>query len=572
MRSQKSNSFKIFASLCLALLLISLALGCAYYNTFYNAQKFYHQAEKERLKSPEKEPSSSTLALYDKAIKKASKLLVFHPKSKWVDDSLLLLGKAFYQKGDYPQAARKFAELEVNYPQSEFLEEARYWQAVCLWKMKSYAEATEIFQRIAAQNSRFSVDALLASAQMAIEQRLYSKAVETLQKAEQKVSDQKELAQIFYWTGESHLALKQYPQAIKAFRQAIQIHSDPETEFKTRFKIGQCLEESGQTQQALNLYTKLLRDEDYYSHAAELTLQIAHCHKLLGDFPRALKDYRRVADDHPATQHSAAALYQMGIIYQSKLDSLERAQQCFKKVEQENRHPETVRLSRLREANIEKLRSYQAAKNTSPDSLFLLAELYLFEFSLPDSALAEYQRILEQFPENPLAPKAAYGVGWIYKTSLQDTARANQVFRTLLEKYPTSQYACTAREELGLKNPGKEIFLQAEKLRLDGAAPKSYLLQLKRLTEQYPESPYVPKAEYLIAWTYEYILSDSLSAHQAYEKLAQRFPDTQPGRIASEKLGLGKETKAEPETTQKENPPGTPDENRPRTRKDPIEP
>ena len=163
MRSQKSNSFKIFASLYLILLLIFLAFGCAYYNTFYNAQKFYHQAERERLKSPEKEPSSSTLTLYDKAIKKASKLLVLHPKSKWVDDSLLLLGKAFYQKGEYPQAARKFAELEVNYPQSEFLEEARYWQAVCLWKMKSYGKATETFDRIAAQNSRFAVDALLAN-------------------------------------------------------------------------------------------------------------------------------------------------------------------------------------------------------------------------------------------------------------------------------------------------------------------------------------------------------------------------------------------------------------------------
>ncbi len=557
MRFRKSNSFKTFTLLYLILLPASLTLGCAYYNTFYNAKRFYRRAERELRKSPEKEPSSSILALYDKAIQKASKLLVLYPKSKWVDDSLLLLGKAFYQKSEYPKAARKFEELEVNYPQSKLVEEARYWRGLCLWRMKSYTEATEIFHRLAEENSRFSADALLASAQMAIEQKHYSEAIEILQKAKQKTSDRKKLAQTFYWTGESYLALEQYLKAIKSFRKAMQTHSDPEIEFKAWFKIGQCFEGSGRSQQALELYTKLLKNKKYPSHTAELSLQIAHCYELLEDLPQALKEYRRVAENYPVTQYSAKALYQMGIIYQSKLDSLELAQRCFKKVGQEGRHPELTRLARLRVANIEKFKKYRATNRTSPDTLLLLAELYLFEFSQPDSALLNYQRILEQFPESPLAAKAAYGIGWIYKTSFQDTARANQTFRTLIERYPASRYAYAARNELGLEDPGEEIFLRAERLRLDGASPKVYLPQLKRLVEQHPESPYAPKAEYIIAWTYEYILNDSLLAYQAYEKLVQRFPDTQPGQIASEKLGFNKESKEKqrqlkPEAKQKE--------------------
>ncbi|OPX33174.1 MAG: hypothetical protein B1H40_00675 [Candidatus Latescibacteria bacterium 4484_181] len=573
MKPQKSNPFKILALPCFIILPILLTLGCAYYNTFYNARNFYRQAERERLKSPEKEPSASILALYDKSIQKASKLLVLYPKSKWVDDSLLLLGKALYRKGEYSKAARKFSELEANYPQSRFVQQARYWRGLCLWRMQSYPEAAEILRTLAVKGGKFSTDALLAWAQMAIEQRHYSEALEVLQKAQQKVSSRKKLARIFYWRGESLLALQQYPEAIKWFRRAIETYPDPQIRFTAWFKIGQCLEESGQSQKALGLYKRLLKSGKYASHKAELSLQIAHCREALGDFSQALKDYQKVADDYPATHHSAVALYRMGIIYQSKLDSLQCAQQCFKKVEQQNRYPELVCLAQARAANIEKLEKYRTVQEASPEVLLHLAELYLFEFSRPDSALAEYQRILEQFPRSSLAPKACYAIGWIYKRCLQDTVCANQAFRELIQKYPVSTYAHAARRELGLEDPGKELFLQAERSRLAGAPPKIYLPRLKRLVEQYPESSYVPKAEYVIAWTYEYILGDSLLAHQVYENLARKFPDTQAGQVATKKLGLGKKNQQKPEIKSlPKDSPGTPDESRPGRREGLIEP
>src|SRR4030065_1163703 len=93
--------------------LVLLICGCVYYNTFYQAQNNFEKAEQARKKA--RDPNAPfPSANYTEAIKKASKVLEFHPKSKWVDDALLLIGKAYYYQGEYLKAERKFRELIAN--------------------------------------------------------------------------------------------------------------------------------------------------------------------------------------------------------------------------------------------------------------------------------------------------------------------------------------------------------------------------------------------------------------------------------------------------------------------------
>ena len=108
----------LFLACCLTL------SACVYFNTFYNAKKFYRQAEKERVKheedyagwefdgaGPEMQRGRSNKAdqLYDKAARKASKVLDKYKESDLVDDAMLLMGKAFYWRGEYLQAMDPFA-------------------------------------------------------------------------------------------------------------------------------------------------------------------------------------------------------------------------------------------------------------------------------------------------------------------------------------------------------------------------------------------------------------------------------------------------------------------------------
>ena len=119
-----------------------------YYNTFYNAKHSYQIAEQTRKES-ETPGSRLTPAvyreLYKRVIAKASAVLELYPKSKWVDNALLLICKAFYWREEHSDALVKYQELQENFPNSELIPEAIYWQGLTLWALNRTEEARYSF-------------------------------------------------------------------------------------------------------------------------------------------------------------------------------------------------------------------------------------------------------------------------------------------------------------------------------------------------------------------------------------------------------------------------------------------
>jgi TolA-binding protein len=127
--------------ICTLLLLFSFS--CVYYNTFYHAEEKYKKAEKTQQKAKREVATGTEVKDYQDAIKKASKVLTFNPKSKWVDDALFLIGKSYYNMGDYPKAERKFQELVSSFPKSNLVEESYYYLGLSRYKQGNKVEATE---------------------------------------------------------------------------------------------------------------------------------------------------------------------------------------------------------------------------------------------------------------------------------------------------------------------------------------------------------------------------------------------------------------------------------------------
>ncbi len=172
-----------------ALLAFVFSSGCVYYNTFFMARKKFEEAEKNQALNAEGRrkqgippgqigrkgrnqskgnvgggggPSGSftpnitpqVRILYEDAIKKASKVLRFHPDSKWVDDALWLIGKSYYNMGDYLQADRKFKELVTNQPESKFADDSFFYGGLCQIELGHGDLAMEAFERIERDSKR----------------------------------------------------------------------------------------------------------------------------------------------------------------------------------------------------------------------------------------------------------------------------------------------------------------------------------------------------------------------------------------------------------------------------------
>ncbi len=154
----RRNPSGLILLLCFVGAVASLS-GCAYYNTFYNVERKFTDAERERRQAdrqtaqqsaagtatqPATTPPGGTPARaqtagadkYRKVIETSSKLLEYYPKSRWVDDALLVMGVSYYRLGDLPRAERKFTELMTLFPKSKHVTEAVIWKAQTLADQK----------------------------------------------------------------------------------------------------------------------------------------------------------------------------------------------------------------------------------------------------------------------------------------------------------------------------------------------------------------------------------------------------------------------------------------------------
>ena len=169
------------ALVVLVLVAGQLAAGCAYFNTLYNARQKYDEAQTIKRRADPERPEITTQEerLYEEAFEKAAKIAKYYPDSKWVDDALLLMGQAAFEKGDYSTAIRKFEEIETFFPDSRLLDEAFLMKGRTLVAVKEYDAALTALRRaeeITDDKWRGDIDHFLGMAQQARDERDLARA------------------------------------------------------------------------------------------------------------------------------------------------------------------------------------------------------------------------------------------------------------------------------------------------------------------------------------------------------------------------------------------------------------
>ena len=122
------------------ILFISFLVGCAYFNAFYLAQKNFKDAEFQRMK----ESGIVDAQLYKTAIQWSEEVTEKYSGSRYIDDSLYIIGMSYYHMKDFVLARTSFDELIRKFPESKYKEEAHFYKAKSLTGLKQYDEAREV--------------------------------------------------------------------------------------------------------------------------------------------------------------------------------------------------------------------------------------------------------------------------------------------------------------------------------------------------------------------------------------------------------------------------------------------
>ncbi|MCB1150752.1 tetratricopeptide repeat protein, partial [bacterium] len=120
--------------LAIAALLLAGLSGCARFNTYYNAEKAFSDAEhvrEERIKTGDDVTKATNVQAedYRRTIQKCRKLLENYPGHSLSDDCLFLMGKSHHRLQEYNASIEQLDLLFTNFPATPYAEEALFLQA-----------------------------------------------------------------------------------------------------------------------------------------------------------------------------------------------------------------------------------------------------------------------------------------------------------------------------------------------------------------------------------------------------------------------------------------------------------
>jgi TolA-binding protein len=161
-----------------------------------------------------------------------------------------------------------------------------------------------------------------------------------------------------------------------------------------------------------------------------------------------------------------------------------------------------------------------------------IAGLFYATMGMPDSARFWYRRVMREFPDSRVAPRALYVLARIEgEDSTNSRTISDSLHREIVRRFPESPFAEESKRLLGLPPTVKTLdpldvsYRNATSLLQSGKSTAA-IDSFKALVRLAPASPLAPRALYAVGWTYEYHTTLMDSAAATYERLVALYPNS----------------------------------------------
>ncbi len=574
--------------------------GCIYFNTFFNAKKKFREAEDIQLKNKTGQQNrgggqrgarggnrsggrrgNSNIGgqgtskvtpqvrlLYEDAIKKASKVLKFHPESKYVDDALWLIGKSYFNIGDYILSDRKFQELAINHPESKYTDDSYYYSGLCQIELGNDELAMKAFSKIEANfnKSDYFDDVYFAKGKMDKKSKNYAQAIDQFSLYLEKFPKGDSAAKAVFCIAQCKDELGEFYDAYLTYASVEKAKPSKELYFDATLASAVAVLKTDSIHIGMEILVALSKNESYFANSSKIRLRIAEGYFLQGNIDKAIEEYTEVTVQAPRTEEAAEAYYRLGLIYQNDIYDIEKAKESFSKAQNENRESEYRNLALSKSAQIAKLESYliqlqkadsikSAQLGISPDTTaidttFSVEDtmlIYTVQDSLPGDApsIDSIDVVFGPFPEIIDDSLAAF-IGPLEDSTLvildttQNIDKSGPGDDIKVEINQDSLNAVTAarddsiRQEI-IRSGIKTRFLLAELYAYELNRPDSALTEYLLLVNEYPNSPYAVRALLAMA-NIELNRADTLNASLYLGRLIEEYPESPQAVRAAEFL------------------------------------
>jgi tetratricopeptide (TPR) repeat protein len=562
----------------------SLLAGCAYFNTFYNARRYYNKAYQQIEKNRGKKNAAAVdKASFQKAVEKAAKLIEYYPNSKYADDALVLQGKSYYYLEEYQSAIRKFEELLADFPASDLRFDAELGLAKTHVALKQFDQAEQLLGRMdmARLSNRQRAEAFFYQGRLYEVKKEYDRAIEAFDKAV-KTGDKTYRADAAFAMGDNYDSLTVFDKAAESFRLALKHDPLPEQRTETEFRLAVSLKKAGEYDESIRILERLLGDEKNKTREPEFRLEIGDCLARKGDIEGAVVTYQDITKANPKSVHSAKAYYALGRLFENRRGDYDRALDNYTMVKKEfpgrllegdSAEVKGRDIQRLRaledvidaairgstggevevdrereEAEEDTVDAFGKTVYTPADSLLADSLVYV-EKVQSDASLRYRERAgLNRDAGRTTDSAADTASGGSASTArparrtvpdwrlIDDFELDDKDYENFLDRARTERRRRKSMDKLA-ENPelksfkkeelDKNRFLLGELYLFRFSMPDSAYLQYAALAEKFPDSPYTAQALYIMHHLESRVFGDSLAADSTAAILFARHPETE---------------------------------------------
>ena len=523
----------------------------SYFNTFYNAQRLFSDAEDEVLKARRdfferngsgKLPAipASARAKFQTSIEKNSKVLSFYSDSKWVDDALLMIGKAYYYMEDDVRAERKFQELSVQFPQSDLILESQLWLGKSLMRQKRYDLALKQLSDVVTNGTDSDDEtAGLASfeiAQYYFEQKDFPQAEKHYSSAAELVGDSELQTRIYFQLGKCFTEMEQFQKAQESYTAAMDNSPLYSLKFQAEIQIHKIHSSQKKYQEAIDGFNEMLGDTKNSDYFGTIHFELAGVLMQKGDISVAIEKYRYIDTAFARSDEAARSYFTLAEYYQLQEQNYDSARVLYGKARNEFASSEITKTATERSDifnKYEQLRKDLTRYDSLLTNLFVLKSLNDSLAALPQNdslkskdtvAVKEEVKIKKMTKAGKASKDTVIAAAPIDSTKIKERLNKEETHLKMVDSLQRS----IVRSKFEL---GGIFFLEIQQ-------PDSAQRWFNEVVETAPKSEFAPRSLYTIAEIYRGLNKPSAELEPLYRRIVDDYPSSPYANEARRNLSI----------------------------------
>ncbi len=549
------------------ILFLVIITGCAYFNTFYNANAYYDtgvsEIEAHYAAGRTGLPTGARDA-FTTAIDKSLTVIDNYPRSKYIDDALLLIGKSYFYLGEHSYTEEYLIRLLQEYPNSPRTSEALVWLGKAHFSLGQYDTVEEDIAPVLAESNpsrelvteiyRLRTDiALLRSDTVSAIQSLLAAV---------GLADAAQRAEFYFQLYNLARDQQDYNSALEFLDEYARLTPIEEDRINARLLRVQLLQEMNEFEIAFKEIRNMVALTEFVSIVPSLQLELGKIELSQGNIDAALEHFIDLFEEYQTLPEAEGAAFLAGEIYLTARNDIAAAKEYYEHVGNSSVYFQQAQLKLKQiadydelELEIQALRGQlggglnDASGTTLSDvdetrisnelayALFRIAEIQLHDFDMPDTALMIMAEIVSSFNETDISAQAAY----VLYVNTQNNPEQAAFWRTLLiEQYPDTPYGLLLR---GVGATSSRSELDSLVVLVDRNMPQNPRLALN-LYHQIQMQFATEQSFFAIAYLYDEYLNELDSAISAYDEYLLQYPSGTYNQVANERLNYLRQIKA----------------------------